>query len=223
MGEITLIAKREPKSPVTEAFRSIRTSLQFAGNSKGAQLIGVTSSTPGEGKSSTISNLAITLGQAGKKTILLDCDLRKPVQHKNFQVSNKGLTNYMISDKDVSEFIVSNVADDLDLLPSGPVPPNPAEILCSDKMIALLSSLKETYDYVLLDFPPILAVTDANVLSEYLDGVVLVVASGALSPSQVLESKRRLVQANNNILGVIMTKMPADNNTYYYYGVEPQE
>jgi len=176
--QINLLAFKDPKSPVAEAYRSIRTNLQFSGVDKEMKVVEVTSAVPNEGKSTVIASLAIVLAQAGKRVLLLDCDFRNPTQHKLFGLHNKGLTNYMANGDDYSTFIHHVEQENLDIILSGPVAPNPSEMLMSNKMQALLDKARTEYDYVLIDTPPIMPVTDAAVLGAKVDGVMIVIASG---------------------------------------------
>lgn len=222
MAEISLITHYDKKSPVAEAYRAVRTNLQFAGAGKLLKLISVTSATPGEGKSTTISNLAVAMGQDGKKVLLIDGDMRKPVQHKLFNLPNRGLSNCIVSDMKPSDLICPAVVPNVDVLPSGPVPPNPSELLGSVKMKEILHQVSEKYDYVLIDCPPILPVTDAAVMASHVDGTILVVDSGKTSPEEAQTAKARLLQGKANLLGVILNEVPASRhsggyNYYYYY------
>ncbi|MGL5207033.1 MAG: CpsD/CapB family tyrosine-protein kinase, partial [Acidaminococcaceae bacterium] len=160
-----LIAREDPKSPVSEAFRTIRTNIQFAGVYKPMKCIAFTSCTQDEGKSIVVANLGIVMAQAGHKVILLDCDFRNPTQHKLFQLHNKGLSNCIASGTDVFEIIQHSGTPGLDILTSGPVAPNPSEILASERMKEVLAALQDRYDYVLIDMPPVLPVTDAAVMA----------------------------------------------------------
>lgn len=216
MAEVDLIVHYDKLNPVSEAYRSIRINLQFAGADKQIKLLGVTSASPGEGKSTTSANLAIALAQDHKRVLLIDSDLRKPVQHKKFEVEQDGVTNYLIRGKSPEALVVKDVLPGLDLLPSGPIPPNPSELLGSRKMQELLQWAKESYDIVVFDLPPILAVADAAVLGHTLDGVLMVVSSGSLSPAEAKDAKQRLEQAKVNILGVVMNKMPEQRRYGYY-------
>ena len=214
MEEIKLIVENDPKSPIAETYRAIRTNLQFAGAGQDLKYICFTSSVPGEGKSTTISNMALTLAQDGKKVLLVDCDLRKPVQHKIFGIINQGVTNCF------AQVVHPNVFRNLDVLTSGPVPPNPSELLGSQKMDQLLKQAGEAYDYVFIDLPPVLAVTDAALVGNLADGVVLVVRSGLVSPEEVQEAKKRLQAGHANILGVVLNGVPQQHKGYgygYYY------
>lgn len=222
MADIDLIAQYDKKSPITEAYRAVRTNLQFAGAGKQIKLISFTSTTPFEGKSITISNVAITMAQDDKKVLLIDCDMRKPVQHKKFGLPNKGLSNCIATGADLDEVIQKEVLPNLDILPSGPVPPNPSELLGSARMSDILKDTTEAYDYVLLDMPPVLPVTDAAVLGSKVDGVVFVISAGSVAPEEVKEAQNRLKQSGANVLGVILNKVPQHrgygyNSGYYYY------
>lgn len=227
MEEIKLIVENDPKSPIAETYRAIRTNLQFAGAGKPMKFLCFTSSVPGEGKSTTISNMALTLAQDGKKVLLVDCDLRKPVQHKIFGIINQGVTNCLAQGVPFAQVVHPNVFRNLDVLTSGPVPPNPSELLGSQKMDQLLKQAGEAYDYVFIDLPPVLAVTDAALVGNLADGVVLVVRSGMVAPEEVQEAKKRLQNGQANILGVVLNGVPQQHSGYgygyYYYDYYDQD
>ncbi len=219
MEEIALIVQQDSKSPISEAYRAVRTNLQFAGAGKQLQCISFTSSTPSEGKSTTISNLALAMAQDGKKVLLIDADMRKPMQHQIFGLFNKGLSNCIAMDMSLEEAIQPSDHPNLDILTSGPVPPNPSELLGSQKMDELLQQVKTIYDYVLIDMPPVLAVTDAAILSSKVDGVVFIIQSGKISPDEAKLAKSRLEQAGANILGAVLNAVPQRHSGYGYgYG-----
>ena len=231
MEKINLTAYNDPKSPISEAYRSIRTNLQFIGVDKEVKIVEVTSAVPNEGKSTTIASLAIVMAQSGKKTLLVDCDFRNPTQHKLFGLKNKGFSNCIATGGDFHGFIQQIDQENLDILTSGPVAPNPSEILMSKRMQEFLDEVRANYDYVLIDTPPVMPVTDAAVLSTKIDGVILVIESGADKPELAQAAKERLEQAGANILGCILNKVPVTNNRYgsnhgygygygYYYGGE---
>lgn len=227
MEEVTLIANTDAKSPVSEAYRTIRTNIKFS-NIAGRELktIMLTSATPNEGKSTTISNLAVVMAQAGHSVVLCDCDFRNPTQHKIFGLHNKGLSNCVATGSDVMDIIQQTSIPNLYVLTSGPVAPNPSELLASQNMVDILAELKQHFDYVLVDTPPIMPVTDAAVVSAKVDGTILVIASGAVSPSIAVEAKTRLEQAGAHMLGVVLNKVDVAGNShygygyYYYYGTE---
>ncbi|KAB2953775.1 CpsD/CapB family tyrosine-protein kinase [Heliorestis acidaminivorans] len=215
-----LITQEDPKSPLAEAYRTIRTSMHYATADDNAKIFMFTSAGPGEGKSTTIANVAVTFAQAGTKTLLIDCDLRKPVQHKIFHISNsKGLTNLLVDKRPLTEVLTLTPNDNLQVLPSGPIPPNPSELLGSRAMQNLLASLKENYDLILIDAPPTIAVTDAPVLAGAVDGIVLILLSKAVKTDLALEAKARLEQANGKIIGAILNglEMSSQDYSYYYY------
>lgn len=193
MAEIDFITHYDSRSPVSEAYRAIRTNLQFAGAGKRLKTLVFTSAIPGEGKSTTVANLAIAMGQDDKKILLIDCDMRKPVVHRRFGLLNRGLSNCFAEDLPLKEVIQADVFPNLDVVTSGPVPPNPAELLGSKKMEALLQEAAEAYDYVFLDMPPVLAVTDAALMSSRVDGTVIILGSGDISPDEGKQAKELLV------------------------------
>ena len=228
MEEVTLIANTDAKSPVSEAYRTIRTNIKFS-NIAGQELktIMLTSATPNEGKSTTISNLAVVMAQAGHSVVLCDCDFRNPTQHKMFGLHNKGLSNCVATGSNVMDIIQQTSVPNLYVLTSGPVAPNPSELLASQNMVDILEELKQHFDYVLVDTPPIMPVTDAAVVSAKVDGTILVIASGAVSPSIAVEAKTRLEQGGAHLLGVVLNKVDVGANShygyYYYYGHEHHE
>ncbi|MGM9569661.1 MAG: CpsD/CapB family tyrosine-protein kinase [Phascolarctobacterium sp.] len=219
MEEVTLIANTDAKSPVSEAYRTIRTNIKFS-NIAGRELktIMMTSATPNEGKSTTISNLAVVMAQAGHSVVLCDCDFRNPTQHKIFGLHNKGLSNCVATGNDVMDIIQQTSIPNLYVLTSGPVAPNPSELLASQNMVEIFEELKQHFDYVLIDTPPIMPVTDAAVVSAKVDGTILVIASGAVSPSVAVEAKTRLEQAGAHLLGVVLNKVDVGANSHYGYG-----
>ena len=227
MEEVTLIANSEAKSPVSEAYRTIRTNIKFS-NIAGKELktIMLTSATPNEGKSTTISNLAVVMAQAGHSVVLCDCDFRNPTQNKIFNLTNKGLSNCVATGSNVMDIIQRTSIPNLYVLTSGPVAPNPSELLASQNMVDIFKELKQHFDYVLVDTPPIMPVTDAAVVSGKVDGTIMVVASGAVSPAIAVEAKTRLEQAGAHLLGVVLNKVDVSGNShygygyYYYYGTE---
>lgn len=214
-----LIVHENAKSPVAEAFRTLRTNMQFAKGDRELKTIMFTSAGPGEGKSTIAANVAVALAQAGKKVIMLDCDLRKPVQHKNFGKQNKGITNILVEGLDAAELIQETHIENLYLLPSGPTPPNPSELLSTCKMVEIIEGLKNQADYVIVDAPPVIAVTDACVLASKVDGINLVVCAGLIRPEMAQKAKELLLKANGHLLGVTINRIDieAEHMYYYYY------
>ena len=217
-----LITHHYPKSPEAEAFKVLRTNLQFLGMNKEIRSIAFTSSGPDEGKSTVLANLAVALAQTGKKILVIDADLRLPVQHKIFTRLNAvGLTNVLAENADLDECIRETKSEGVYLLSSGPIPPNPAELLASERMTCLIKKLTERFDYVLVDTPPVLAVTDAVLLSVKVDGIILVAVSGRTRIDRAKEAKEHLVRAKARILGVVLNSVERsreDHYYYYYYG-----
>lgn len=216
----SLISMTAPKSPIAEQFRTIRTNIQFSSVDEELQTIIVTSSGPAEGKSTTTANLAVVFAQQGKRVLLIDADLRKPTVHYTFRTENHiGLSNVLTRQSSLEESVTVTAQDKLWVLPSGPIPPNPSELLGSKGMNTLLEQAKDEYDVIILDTPPVLAVTDAQVLANLADGVVLVVSSGKTETEAAKKSKELLESAKAKILGVVLNnKKVQDSQYYYYYG-----
>lgn len=213
-----LIAKNEPKSPITEQYRTIRTNIQYASVDEAIRSIVVTSTGPGEGKSTTISNLAIVFAQQGKKTLLIDADLRKPTAHYTFQLPNTvGLTSVLTKQVDLMDAVCKTDVDDLFVLTCGPIPPNPAELLASVSMEYLLKEAYGLYDVVLFDTPPLLAVTDAQVLANLAEGSILVTSSGTTDRDGAVKAKDMLMNAKAKLLGVVLNNKEQTKDTHYYY------
>lgn len=220
MEKIDLICNTDAKSLISEAYRVIRTNIQFSSTvGKKLKSVVITSTIASEGKSTTISNLGVVLAQAGYKTLILDCDFRKPILHKIFKLRNIGLTNCITSGETVEDFIQeSNVEKNLFVLTSGIIPPNPSEILGSKEMESLIRTLEQRFDYVLIDMPPVMPVTDTLVLAGKVDGVIVVVEAERISPDIAKEMKDRLAKNGANILGVILNKIDIDSSSSYGYG-----
>jgi capsular exopolysaccharide synthesis family protein len=216
----SLITHNNPKSPISEQYRTIRTNIQFASVDKDFKTLMVTSSGPGEGKSTTAANLAVVLAQQGKRVLLIDGDLRKPTVHYTFKVSNiYGVTNVLTRQMPLKDTVVKTRVPDLDVLPSGPVPPNPSELIDSKSMNNLIEEAQVLYDYVLFDTPPVLAVTDGQLLSNKVDGVILVVSSGKTEIEAAMKARDLLVHAKAKVIGTVLNaKDIGKDNYYYYYG-----
>jgi capsular exopolysaccharide synthesis family protein len=214
-----LIVHEQAKSPIAEAYRTLRTNLQFSKIDGELRVIILTSAGPGEGKSTTIANLAVTLANSGKKVILLDCDLRKPTQHKIFGRKNRGLTNVLVENLPITDFLQDTDIANLRLMTSGPIPPNPSELLGSQGMQVVLDELKNVSDYLLIDTPPVVAVTDVCVLAQKADGVALVLDASTIKPEMAQKAKELLLKANARILGVVLNRVEieAEHSYYYYY------
>lgn len=222
MGEKRrLIVQDETKSPVAEAYRMLRTNLQFCQADSPIKSILFSSAGPGESKSTTVANTAVAMAQTGKSVVLVDCDLRKPVQHRTFQLKRQGVTDYLTQNGKLADFLQTSKIPGLTVMASGSIPPNPSELLGSDKMRGLLNQLREQFDYVLVDSPPIIAVTDAAVLSSRVDGVVIVLDAGTVHPEMAQRAKNLMLSAHANLLGVVLNRIEveeAQGYYYYYYG-----
>lgn len=218
-----LIVHEDPKSPIAEAFRTLRTNIQYAKVDGSVKTIVFTSTGPGEGKSTMAANAAVALAQAGKQVILVDCDLRKPVQHRIFGRRHRGLTNILVEDLAAADVLQATEIDNLRIITSGPIPPNPSELLGSSKFLEIIEDLKAQADVVILDCPPVIAVTDACVLASKVDGVILVVGAGIVRPEMAQQAKELLTKAKGHLLGVILNRVEIEAEHayyYYYYGHE---
>ncbi|WP_282938842.1 CpsD/CapB family tyrosine-protein kinase [Paenibacillus sp. RC67] len=219
-----VITHDNPKSPISEAYRTLRTNIQFSAIDEEIRTIMVTSAGPGEGKSTTITNLAVAYAQSDMKVVLIDADLRKPTMHHTFNLTNRaGLTNALSSKGILHEVIRETKIPNLSVITSGPIPPNPSEMLASKRMGVLLDELKEQFDMILIDTPPALAVTDAQIVASRCDGVVLVIDSGKVKREIAMKAKANLDYVKARILGVVLNNMNRKSSEayyYYYYGTK---
>lgn len=224
-----LITGVDPKSPVSEIFRTLRTNLQYLDQGNGAQTILITSTVQGEGKSFIAANLAIAIAQAEKKVLLIDSDMRRPRQHQMFGIDMyPGLSNYLSGvnfdrnnrEIDVSECIYKCDIDNLSIMPSGNIPPNPSELLQSEKLETLIDKLKEEYDVVVWDGAPCLIVTDATIVSRVVDATLLVAAQKSTKVEDLKEAKNRINRVGGNVVGVVLNRVKITSKRYaekYYY------
>lgn len=219
-----LVTQAAPQSPRAESFRQLRTNLQFANVTGHAKTVLVTSSLPGEGKSTTATNLAIALAQAGQTVCLVDADLRRPSVNEYLGLERgAGLTTVLVGAADVNDMLQPWGEDDLYVLTAGQIPPNPSELLGSDEMKQLITRLETVFDTVVIDAPPLLPVTDAAVLSQHVGGVVVVVGSQKIQRQDLEKSLRALDLVGANMLGVVLNRMPTkgpDAYAYSYYSHE---
>ncbi|MGQ9853501.1 MAG: GumC family protein [Candidatus Oleimicrobiaceae bacterium] len=218
--EARLVTHLRPKSPISESYRTLRTNIQFARGQTPVRTLLVTSAGPKEGKSTTVANLAITMAQLNTRTLLVDADLRRPILHKLFGLSRgAGLTNLLVGKANLDEVLLPTPVENLSVLPSGVLPPNPSELLGSQRMQEVIDQLKERFDIVLLDSPPVIAVTDASVLARLVDGVLLVVNSGHTNREALMRARELLEHVEAPVLGVLLNNITATNmyGSYYYY------
>lgn len=214
-----LITQADVLGPRSESFRQLRTNLQFAHISNDSKTVLITSSIPGEGKSTTATNLAISLAQAGQSVALVDADLRRPMVGEYLGLDRTvGLTTALIGQGELNDVLQNWGADNLFVLTSGQIPPNPSELLGSHQMRALLSRLEETFDAVIIDAPPLLPVTDSAVLSQLVGGVVVVVGMQSVNQTELEKSLTALDMVQANVLGLVLNRIPTKGPDAYAYG-----
>ena len=212
-----LITLTDPRSPVSEAYRTLRTNLSFYSLDEPIRSLVVTSPAANEGKSTTAANLAVTMAQSGRRTLLVDCDLRRPSLHELLgKPEAPGLTNVLLGETEEIPIQPTDV-ENLFLLTSGPPPPNPADMLGSRRLDTILERLNEEFDIVLLDAPPVIAVTDAAVLGAKVDGVLLVLQAGKTKRDHAERAKELLEKAKDRIVGATLTNAPKDSAVGGYY------
>lgn len=208
-----------PKSIIAEAYRTLRTNIQYSSVDKEIKTIAITSAEMGEGKTTVAGNIALTFAESEKKVILIDCDLRRPAVHKNFKTSNlTGISEVLLGEITLEE-AVKKYNNNMNILTSGKIPPNPAEMLASSTMTNLIEKLKKEYDIVILDTAPIKVVTDAQILGAKVDGTILVIRAGKTKKEAAIEAKNLLDKVGANILGSILYAVEITGKEYdYYYG-----
>lgn len=229
--EKELIVKKDPKSPVSEVFRTLRTNIQFMNSNKNLKTLLLTSTVPSEGKSLVAANLAVTFAQANKRVVLIDCDMRKGRQHNIFGTTAKpGLSNYLSGissdgndeQEDLTKYIRSTEIENLYLIPAGSIPPNPSELIATKKMIDLLDDLKELCDIVILDGTPSLIVTDAVILSRFVDSTIIVTAQKLTKTEDLNKVKKDIENVGGKLAGVVINRIEVNSkeyqDRYYYYG-----
>jgi non-specific protein-tyrosine kinase len=215
---MTLVTITDPRSPAAEAYRTLRTNLSFFSLDQPIRSLVVTSPAAGEGKSTAVANLAVTMAQSGRRTVLVDCDLRRPSLHELFGLNMApGLTNVVLEEMAELPLQATGV-DGLSLLSSGPTPPNPADLLGAQRMERLIAQLSERADIVLFDAPPVVAAADAAILGAKADGVLLVIQAGRTRRDQSERARELLEQAKVRIVGVALTNAPRESRGGEYYG-----
>ena len=215
MGKITSLEK--PQSNISEAYRTIRTGIEFSNLDKDLKIICITSSKKDEGKTTVLSNLGVSFAKIDKKVLLIDADLRNPSISKMFDTSNtQGLMDILLGKKNIQDCVKKTKQENLYILTGGTIPPNPAEVLSSKKMSEFIESIKDEYDYIFIDSPPVGVVSDASIISAYSDGVIFVVGSEEVDSNLAKVAKERLDSVKPNIVGVILNKFKTDTNSEYY-------
>ncbi|WP_052747393.1 CpsD/CapB family tyrosine-protein kinase [Salinicoccus sediminis] len=216
-----IIVATKPHSPVSEQFRTIRTNIMYSSIDRPIRSVLFTSAVAGAGKSTIAANVAIAYAQAGKKTLLLDGDLRRPTCHYTFKVSNqKGLSTAIVNDIASEDLVNQTEFDNLYLITSGPIPPNPSELLSSKKLTQFIDHLKFQYEMIIVDSPPLLSVTDAQLLSKSADGVIMITDVENNNRNHLLEAKDLLNKADANIIGLVLNNRDAKyrlKDDYYYH------
>jgi non-specific protein-tyrosine kinase len=214
--ERTLITLRDPSSAAAEAYRTLRTNIQFSSIDHPLKTLLITSTAPDEGKSITLANLAVTMAQAEQRVLMVDCDLRRPSLHSIFGLSNEqGLTSAILEQGEDELPIHATAVPGLSLLASGPLPPRPADLLGSRRMVALLDRLRASADIVLIDTPPVVAVTDAAVLAPQVDGVLLVLQAGHTRRDRAREARQILEKVKAHIIGVVLNNARLEGGYSY--------
>jgi len=216
---VEVVTQSRPQSQMSESYRALRTSLLLTSVGAPPKIILITSALPREGKTTTSVNTAIVLAQKGTRVLLIDADLRRPSIHKALGISSRiGLSNVLTGGATIQQATVrSPLMPNLYILPAGPPPPNPAELMASAQMVDLLAELRDQYDHVIVDTPPTLSVTDAVVLSTRADAVVLVIRSAQTTKPALRRARDILAQVNARVAGVLLNAVDLDSADYYYY------
>ena len=212
-----LVTISETKSHIIEQFRTLRTNIKFSMPDEPLKTILVTSSTPGEGKSTNAANLGVVFAQEDKRVLIIDADMRKPTLHHTFKTFNKvGLSNILARRWALHEAVQETFIVGLDVITSGPIPPNPAELLSSQGLDALLQHVKNDYDIIIIDSPPLLSVTDAQILANKCDGTILILNTGVVDKRAVKKAKALLAASHTKILGVVLNNYKTPSHFNYY-------
>ncbi|WP_303218936.1 CpsD/CapB family tyrosine-protein kinase [Enterococcus asini] len=216
---VSLITIADKSSPIAEQYRTIRTNIQFASADRKIQTIVVTSSGPSEGKSTTAANIAVVFANSGQRVLLVDADMRKPTIHKTFGLTNEvGLSKVLSSNNSVLEMSRPSMVDNLFILTSGPKPPNPSELLGSTRMDQVIEEARHLYDVIIFDMPPVVTVTDAQIMASKADGTLLVVRENVTRKDALTKAKDLLEMVQAKVLGVVYNgAQNLKDQGYYYY------
>jgi len=220
-----LITMALPSSAISEQFRTLRTNIQFSMVDNNLKALSIVSAAPNAGKSTVSANLAVTFASQGTRVLIADCDFRRPTVHKNFNLPNGHGMTTLLTDKSgsIEDYIQTTKMENLFVMTSGPIPPNPAELLSSKRMIQLEQELEAMFDLVIYDTPPLLGFADAQIIAGRVDGVIFVVNHGVATKDDVLRASESLKMVNANVLGAVYNRVPingSDNSYYYYYNQE---
>ena len=227
-----VVVQKNPKSPISEIFRTLRTNIQFINSKKNLKTLLVTSTLPGEGKSWVSANLAVTFAEAGKKVLLIDADMRKGRQHTIFGANNDwGLSNLLsgvdrsgrVENIDISKYVQATEVQNLFVISKGDIPPNPSELLASDTTLGMLTELESIFDLIILDGPPSLIVTDSLIISRLVDTTIIVVEYNNTKKENLVKVKKDIENVGGKIAGVVINKIPKQGKKYestYYYSSE---
>jgi capsular exopolysaccharide synthesis family protein len=215
-----LVTSANSKSVVSEQFRTLRTNINFSMPDKELQTILFTSASPGEGKSTVAANTAVVFAQEGKRVLLIDADMRKPTVHYTFHMTNTlGLSNLLTRQANLEEVIKTSDVENLQVITCGPIPPNPAELIGSRTMDKVMEEMKSRFDIIIFDAPPVLSVTDGQVLSNKCEGTVLVMSAGQTEKEGIVKAKEALVSSQANLIGAVLNNFKLEKDHYYqYYG-----
>ncbi len=214
---VGLLTDKDIPFNVIESYKTIRANILFTAADSDKKIIAVSSSNPGEGKSTSAANLAVVLAQTGSKVLLIDADMRKPVQHKIFKVrNNEGLSTLIIKKSSVTNSVKSNIINNLSLLTSGPIPPNPSELLASDNFKALMDKFSSQYDYIIIDTPPINVVSDAMLIKDLISGIMLIVRYASTTYDELSNCMKQIKLAQANVLGFVINDVYKNHSSYYY-------
>jgi succinoglycan biosynthesis transport protein ExoP len=213
-----MIALHKPKSHISEAYKGLRTSVLFSFPDHSPKTLLITSSSPSEGKTITSVNLAITMAQAGSRVVMIDCDMRKPRLHRLLNMKNeKGISNLLVGHCQLEDVLQAGPVDNLKIITCGHCPPNPSELLVSSKLKTILDELKESFDHIIIDSPPVVAVTDSVIISRVVDGVILVIHGGVTSKEVIMRGQDLLKNVNAPLIGAIINNIDPGKRSYYYY------
>ncbi|WP_254254283.1 CpsD/CapB family tyrosine-protein kinase [Macrococcoides canis] len=216
--ERKLITHLYPKSTISEQYRMIRSNIMFSGIDNEIKKLVVTSAAPSAGKSTTAANIAVAYAQAGKNVLLIDGDLRKPTVQYTFETKNVfGLSNLITDQININQAVQNTQVENLSIMTSGPIPPNPSELLASKRFKELLSNFEEYFDMIIIDTPPVLAVTDAVIMSTLVDGTILVTNVETNNKHHLMKAKEVLQKSDANILGIVLNNVEKSSKDDYYY------